>query len=320
MKEQSQISVVIVNYNTRELLLECIASVIENGEGTDLEVIVVDNASTDGSLESVRERLPQVTAIGNPSNVGFGAACNQAIRGTNAPYILLLNSDARLTSEALVALCECMRLNERCGAAGCKLVDLKGRELVSTRNFLTPINQALEYAGISNRVGWRYLRRTHRPKLDENLIDGSVDWIEGSCLLLRRAALEETGLFDETFFMYSEDEDICIRMRKFGWKVCFTAAGTAVHHGGASTQQNKSEMLRCFYSSQRLFLLKHRGRLSALVFKLTNSVILALKWMFFSAVASRGRSEEFRERLAAILRAPTSAIDKTASRRPRRVR
>ena len=300
MADHAEIAVVIISYNTRELLLECLASLIESGKGVEMEIVVVDNASVDGSPEAVAERFPKVIIINNESNLGFGAACNQAIRATTAPLILLLNSDARLNSQALEALLHCMNMNKFCGAAGCRLENAAGREAVNTRNFLSPLNQALEYAGVSKWTDWRYLARTRRPKLDENLIDCSIDWIEGSCLLLRRTALEEAGFFDEAFFMYSEDEDLCMRLRKAGREICFTAAGTALHHGGASTEQNRTGMLRHFYLSQILFLLKHRGKWSALTFKFVTFAVLAMKWMFFLAAARRERSEQMREQMTAL--------------------
>src|SRR5215813_2427264 len=123
-----QVDVVVVSYNTRDLLLECLASVFENTHCCKLRVVVVDNASDDGSLEAVRQTYPDTIAISNATNVGFGAACNQSIKITDAPFILLLNSDARLTRPVLDVLCACLDQNERCGAAGCRVIDDKGVE------------------------------------------------------------------------------------------------------------------------------------------------------------------------------------------------
>jgi len=270
-----QVAVVVVSYNTRDLLLECLASVVESTRGKSAQLVVVDNSSEDGSYQAVREAYPHATAICNSTNLGFGAACNQGFKATDASFILVLNSDARLTAQAFHALCYCLEQNERCGAAGCKLIDAAGAEVINTRNFLTPLNQAFELTGIE--VGLGSLQRTRRPNPGRNLADCSVDWIDGACLMLRRAALDEAGFFDERFFMYSEDEDLCFRLRKRGWLVCFCGAGTAVHHGAASSRLNKIDMLRHFYLSQILFLLKHRGPCSAFLFAATMKIVLVLK-------------------------------------------
>ena len=293
-----QVSVVVVSYNTRELLLECVASVLESTQGRTIELVIVDNASEDGSYEAVCEAYPGATAIHNATNLGFGAACNQGINATTAKFVLLLNSDALLTAQAFQTLCDCLEQDQRCGAAGCRLIDARGAEVINTRHFLTPLNQALELAGV--KIGSGRLRRTCRPKLDRNLVDCSVDWIDGACLMLRRAALTEAGLFDERFFMYSEDEDLCFRLRKRGWLVCFCGAGTAVHRGAASSRLHKIEMLRHFYLSQMLFLTKHRSRRSTVLYAVLMKTVLTLKRWF---LRDTGRREAAAERLTALRKA-----------------
>ena len=291
----AQVAIVVVSYNTSDLLLECLASVVESTQGRSAQLVVVDNASEDGSYEAVREAYPHATAIRNSTNLGFGAACNQGFKATDAPFILLLNSDARLTAQAFHALCDYLEQNERCAAAGCKLIDATGAEIINTRNFLTPLNQALELIGIE--VGLGSLQRTRRPNLDRNLADCSVDWIDGACLMLRRAALDEAGFFDERFFMYSEDEDLCFRLRKRGWLVCFCGAGTAVHHGAASSRINRIDMLRHFYLSQILFLLKHHGPCSAFLFAAAMRIVFVLKRLL---LRDGSRREAAREHLRAL--------------------
>jgi GT2 family glycosyltransferase len=296
MSSLARINVVVVSYNTRELLLECLASIIESAGGMIIELIVVDNASEDGSIEAVSERHPDIRVIANATNVGFGAACNQAIRATSLPYVLLINSDARLTPEAFRALYDCLQSNPRCGAAGCGLIDAEGRELINTRRFLTAFNQAFELVGIRSS-------RTRRPRLDENLRDCSIDWIDGACLFLRREALDEVGLFDERFFMYSEDEDLCRRLRLAGWSVCFSAAGTVIHHGGASSARERVDMLCQFYLSQMLFLSKHRGSASAFAFMNSMWLALALKYAVRWLRRERRVQDELAERLKSLIRA-----------------
>jgi GT2 family glycosyltransferase len=280
--------------------MQCLASVFESIGSQVVETVVVDNASTDGSLEAVRRAFPGVLTVSNPSNRGFGAACNQAMRMTTHPLILLLNSDARLTRAGLQALCNCMEQNSRCGAAGCRQVDLEGKEIVNTWNFLTPFNQVFEHLGIASGLSRRFGRRSYRPKLNGGLIDCSVDWIDGSCLMLQRAALQEVGFFDEQFFMYSEDEDLCFRLRKGGWHVCYSGAGVTFHHGGASSTQFRMEMLVHFYRSQMSLLLKHRGRAAVHLYRVLMKMVLFLKSQLPRGNSKTTRGTEALERLSAL--------------------
>jgi N-acetylglucosaminyl-diphospho-decaprenol L-rhamnosyltransferase len=302
MHPRPKVTVVVVSHNTRGLLTTCIGSIIQSTQGEDIEIVVVDNASRDGSYEAVCRDHPQAIAIRNEVNIGFAAACNQGIGATSAPFILLLNSDAQLTSHAFRALRDCMRF-DRCAAAGCKLVNAKGAEMVSVRNFLTPFNQALELTGLTTRLRSRRLRRTCQPTLSEEGLDCSVDWVEGSCLILRRAVLDELGLFDERFFMYSEDEDLCMRLKQRGWSICYSAVGSAVHHGGASTAQSRIEMLRHFYSSQVLFLSKHSGFTSVLLFVASMSFVLTVRRFLLPVLSRDGDARDAGERLFALRRA-----------------
>src|SRR5712664_1984435 len=297
MKPAPQVAVVVVSYNTRDLLISCLSSVIESTSPAEVEIVVVDNASNDESLEAVRQTYPQIITIANRANLGFGVACNQAIRASTAPFILLLNSDATITPQSFRALYETMTGNAQCGAAGCRIVNSAGSETTNTRNFLTPFNQAFEQSGITSRISWKYLRRSHRPTPDQNEQDCSVDWIDGACLMIRRAAVDEVGLFDEEFFMYSEDEDLCFRLRKHGWTICYSAKGSARHHGAASTSQNRFDMLRHFYSSQMLFLSKHRSHASGFLYAVAMKTVLILK---ASLLRDRNRRETAREQLRAL--------------------
>ena len=275
-----QVAVVVVSYNTRQLLLECLASISESTKGESVQTVVVDNASEDDSYQAVRDAYPKTLVIRNSTNRGFAAACNQAITNTNSRFILLLNSDARITTQAFRAMYDCLDRDKRCAAAGCRLIDAFGSEAINTRNFLTPFNQAVELAGI--KIGSKSLRRTHRLDIDGRQKDCAVDWIDGACLMLRRAAVDEVGQFDEQFFMYSEDEDLCLRLRQRGWRVCFCASGTAIHHGAGSSRLNETENLRRFFLSQMLFLSKHRGARSAHMFAAAMKIVLNLKKVFQS--------------------------------------
>jgi GT2 family glycosyltransferase len=264
-----------------------------------VEAIVVDNASADGSPELVRASYPEVRLISNSNNLGFARACNQGISSTTAPFVLLLNSDAQLLPSTLDALLSCLARDPRRAAAGCSLIDSSGRDRPSTWNFLTPLNQALEFVGLNGRAFAR-LSRSYRPRLDPDGVDWSGDWIEASCLMLRRAALEQVGLLDERFFMYSEDEDLCWRLKRCGWLICYSNRAQAVHRGGASAELDASQSMRHFYKSQYLLLLKQRGMLSARIYLAANEAALLLKWAWHAVFGNRERLPDIRLRYKAI--------------------
>jgi GT2 family glycosyltransferase len=298
MSPAAESAIVVVSYNTRALLLQCLASVSRAAAGAEL--VVVDNASTDGSAEAVRAGFAGARLIANPTNVGFSAACNQAIAATSAPFVLLLNSDARLNRDAFEALLACMRDEPRSGAAGCRLVSAEGLPVTSTRRFLTPLNHAAEILGLTD--GPRWLRRTQEPRLDEHLRDCGIDWIDGSCLLLRRGALEEVGGLDEGYFLYGEDEDLCFRLRARGWRVCYTGAGTAVHEQGRSSA-DRTERFARLYAGHLRFLTRHRGQPSAAAFVVALRIALALKRLGVGALADTERRQELSIRRAALAEA-----------------
>jgi GT2 family glycosyltransferase len=216
--------------------------------------------------------------------------------------LLLLNSDAQLSGSSLEALVSCISSNDKCAAAGCLLVDTNGCPRPNTWRFLTPLNQALESIGLQPLIPSR-LARSCQPQPDAGGIDCSVDWIEASCVMLRRDAAEQAGLFDERFFMYSEDEDLCWRLRRSGWLICHTSRGNAIHHGGASALHDPLRNLCRFYRSQYLLLLKHRGPVSARLYLLANETALLLKRIWHWASGNRESLAAIKLRSTAISQA-----------------
>jgi N-acetylglucosaminyl-diphospho-decaprenol L-rhamnosyltransferase len=295
-----QLAVLVVSYNTKDLLLACVQSIFESIQGIDIEVVVVDNASRDGSLAALRSAFPGVTTLSNSENRGFAAACNQAVVITTSPFLLMLNSDARLTPGAFKALWECMHKLPRCAAAGCRMVNANGKGVTNTRNFLNAFNQVLDPLGRTLRFNSRRFWRTYRPILRGGPFDCSVDWIDASCLMLRRTALDQVGLFDEQFFMYSEDEDLCFRFRAGGWCVCFSAEGCALHHGGKSAERNRFNMLVQYYYSQMRFLLKHRSATSLFAYSVMMKSALKAKRTYHQLSSRAELARKFDEHLSAL--------------------
>ena len=301
-----RVAIVVVSFNTRELLLECLSSATRHAPEAD--IILVDNASVDGSVVAARHEFPAIRIIENHQNLGFAAACNQAIRSVDSDFFLLLNSDAVLTEGAVSGLLQSMTANPRAGAAGCLIVDAAGSPCVTAMKFLTPWNQALELLGIKIPG----LRRKLSPVCMEPG-DYFVDWIEGSCLMLRRLALDEIGLLDEQFFMYSEDEDICWRLRRAGWQLCYTTKATVSHIGGASASADRPANLERFYSSQIQLLRKHRGKSQSRLFVILTGIALRSKLLRSTARSDHKGASEWRSRLIALKAARTSSTVRASS-------
>lgn len=244
-------AVVIVNFNTRELLRSCLASVLREGPA---EVVVADNGSTDGSPELVRHGFPGVLLIPDPRNPGFGAAANRGIAACRAPYVLLLNADTRLEPDALRALTAELDRHPRAAAVGPRLLGADGRPQSSWFPEPTPFNLLALNTFLNRLVRLTPgLARRFRPVWGREVSAGTVPWIKGAALALRREAFEEVRGFDESFFLYAEDVDLCFRFRNAGWEVRFTDTARVVHVEGASTRQVHAESMVRFFDSLARF-------------------------------------------------------------------
>lgn len=228
------LSIIVVNYNTRELLLQCLRSLRTAPQSFSVEIIVVDNASTDGSVRMCRELFPEVNVIENSENVGFGQANNQAIHLSQSEFVLLLNSDTVVFPDTVEKMIGAIRRNDRIGVLGCRIVNPKGGYQPSCLRFPSfgvVVVERLLLHRISSK-----LPRTVIPTSD---VSSSVecDWVDGACMLIRRAALEDGGLFDSGIWLYGEELDLCYRIKKSGWSIVFDPETTVVHFGGASWDQ-----------------------------------------------------------------------------------
>lgn len=285
-------------------------SALASAAELDCKVIVVDNDSSDGSAEAIKSQFPNVLVIRNNRNAGFAVACNQALAIGASTLVLLLNSDAELNPAALRELIRVMETNPRCGAAGCGIIDSRGRTATNTWNFLNPFNQAADLLGLSSVFSMPPFARTRRQAIDAGSIDCTVDWIDGACLMLRRAALQDIGTLDEQFFMYSEDEDLCYRLRQRRWSICYTGRTEIAHRGGASAGRERFTNLCRFYESQFRFIAKHQGVRATSYYRVAMRVALALKRIKWVLLLRQDKIAEIDERIAAL----RSATQSTGSR------
>lgn len=259
------LSVVIVSYNVRELLLDCLASIEASlaGSGRGCEVIVVDNASPDGSADAVRRRFPEVRVLGRAANAGFAAATNDGIRAARGRVIALLNPDTTVVGDALGTLADFLAANPAVGVAGPRLVYPNGATQPSRRRFPTRLTGFLESTIIQDF--WhdnRVLRRYYLADRDDGETQ-EVDWLVGACLVARREAITQAGLFDERFFMYSEEVDWCYRVRAAGWRIAYVPQAVIVHHEGASSRQDLPARRILFDTSKVLLYERLHGRATA---------------------------------------------------------
>ena len=238
-------SVSIVNTNSRELLLACLASLA----GSDAEIVVLDNASEDGSADAVRERFPGVRVIAQGFRAGFGANHNAVIRATSGRYVYVLNEDTTAEDWGFDRIVSYLDTHPRVAAAGPKLVYPDGRRQDSAWRFPTPLISALGLVTVG-RLG---IKQSHgdaaRP----------VDWVTGAALVLRREALEEVGLFDEGFFLYSEEVDLQFRLREAGWEVHYLPEVTVVHHESQFSAGIPERRINEMWRSRHRYWRKHHS-------------------------------------------------------------
>jgi N-acetylglucosaminyl-diphospho-decaprenol L-rhamnosyltransferase len=235
------ISTVIVSFNTRDILRGCLTELFANSQGLDMEVFVVDNRSSDGSAQMVEREFPKVHLIANTENLGFAAANNQAFRLARGRYIVLLNPDAFVKPGALQAAVSFMERTPGCGICGGRLVDLDGHLDPSARRFPTWPAKLSTLTGMSSRYPGSPVFNRHDFGGFAHDRHREVDWVPGTFVVLRQRMLAQIGLFDERFFIYYEETDLCLRARKNGWTVFFVPEAEVVHIGGASSKTRKDK-------------------------------------------------------------------------------
>ncbi len=247
--------IVIVNWNTRALLRACLESIYVTVATQPLQVIVVDNASTDGSAQFVRAHYPAVQVIANAENVGFARANNQALAHAHAEFILLLNSDAQLEPETADGLVRALKQETNAAAVAPRLLNPNRSFQAGPNDALGLISELLLTFGLA-----RFLRGGYFPGYDARAPRGQYAWVGGTCMLLRGATIQQIGRLDADYFMYTEEADWCWRARQAGWEIWYEPALAAIHHGGGSSRHDAGRMRAELYKSKLLFFSKHRPR------------------------------------------------------------
>lgn len=289
----------IISYNTRHMLRPCIqAALLEASK----HVMVVDNASTDGSQEMLRNEFPSVQLICSPQNLGFGAAANLGMTSCQSEYVFLINSDVILNPGSLKTLCTYLQEHRLAAVVGPRLLSPDGRLLPSCYPFPTPLDIFLDVTHIGQVFRYipglrqRYLRTWDHAQ------DRCVPWVSGAAWMIRREAFDQVGGFDPSFFMYYEEVDVCFRLVQAGWQIHYSPAAQAVHVGGAATQRYLEEMTIQFFASLAHFYRLHYSRFRFLMLTLLIETIALGRLLRDRLRGQLATDPQKRERFAAYVR------------------
>jgi len=281
-----ELSIIIVNYNVKYFLEQCIFSVKNACKTIETEIFVVDNNSVDGSVKMLRDKFPEVTIIENKENFGFSKANNQAINLAKGKYILLLNPDTVVEEDTFSKILNFMNSNPEAGGLGVKMIDGKGKFLPeSKRGLPTPAVAFYKIFGLSklfpkSKIFGQY----HLSYLDKNKVH-EVDILSGAFFLIRKETIKKTGLLDETYFMYGEDIDLSYRILKAGYKNYYFPLTRIIHYKGESTKKSSINYVIVFYNAMIIFARKHFSQKNAKLF--TFMINFAIYIRAFMAIAQR---------------------------------
>ncbi|MEO0184223.1 MAG: glycosyltransferase [candidate division WOR-3 bacterium] len=255
---EPEISIVIVNYNVKHFVEQCLMAIERARHNLALEIIVVDNASVDGSQAMIKRKFPHVLLLENHKNLGFAKANNQALKIARGKYVLILNPDTLIQEDTLIILKEFLDKNQDVSAVGCKLINPDGSfQIASRRSIPTPWVAFTKIIGLSrifpkSRIFARYNLTYISPD-----IESEVEVLSGSLMMLRKQVLTKVGYFDEDYFLYGEDIDLCYKIKKAGGKIYYTPRTKAIHYKGESTKRGEFSYITNFYSSMLIFIDKH---------------------------------------------------------------
>lgn len=266
-QDQIDISIVIVSFNTREVLRESLESIAREQGTLSTEIFVVDNNSRDESVEMVEREFPHVTVIRSAVNLGFGAANNVALERARGRYLVLLNSDAFLCPESLRLSVEKMDADKSVGLAGGRLVGRDQSWQPSARMFPSILSDLKVMTGLAGKFPKSKFFGSFDRTWADPMEAAEVDWVPGAYSIIRREALEQVGFFDPAFFLYSEEVDLCLRIQRAGWKIMYWPEIVVIHIGGESSRQIKTlemssagaQLIRWRMRSTLLYYRKHHG-------------------------------------------------------------
>jgi len=283
------LDICIVSWRSRDLLRACLRSVAAQPEVA--EIVVVDNASADGTVEMVRAEFPAVRLIANESNLGFAAGNNQAIRETHSPFVLLLNPDTEVHRDALRAMLDVFAEEERIGAVAAQLILPDGTIQRSCRSFPEPIPIVADALGLARLFPNSKTLGAYRMRSWDHSSRREADQPMASALALRRAALDEIGLFDEEFPLYFNDVDLCFRLKQAGWRIIFEPkAGVTHHYGESSTWQVRpSGILESHWGLIRFYRKHYAGRVCPCEYGLVVAGAWITMWPRAAIARLRGR-------------------------------
>jgi len=293
-----QLSIIIVNYNVKHFLEQCLYSVRAATRGMEAETIVIDNSSTDNSLVFLQPIFPEVRFIANKENTGFGKACNQGLSLSNGRYILFLNPDTIVPGDCFTKCISFFESHPDAGAVGVKMIDGSGKFLKeSKRAFPSPLTSLYKLFGLSQLFPRsKTFSRYHLGHLDENE-NNEVDVLAGAFMMIRKDVLDKVGSFDEIFFMYGEDVDLSYRIQKAGFKNYYVADTRIIHFKGESTRKGTMNYVRMFYNAMSIFVRKHYGGSRAGIFNFLIHVAIwcrsaltafsyFIRWLVFPLIAA----------------------------------
>jgi GT2 family glycosyltransferase len=298
--QSPDVTVIIVNWNLKEHLEECLQSLRSYGVSLAIETIVVDNASTDGSAEMVETRFSEVLLIENSDNVGFSRANNQAMEVASGRYIFLLNNDTLLFEGSLQILIDYMDDNPGVGLCGPRVVNEDGSMQIRSKG---------RYPSIATALGHFFLpsSRQHRGQQPLGFYEHqdinkarSMDWVSGCALLVRREAIEAVGMLDADVFMYCEDVDWCYRMNRAGWQVSYVPSSVVLHYGGKSMKKQKGKAVGAHKDGLIAFYGKYHSAGTTAVFRTilwTGYAVQAAGWLAGGLAGREGGIDKIRRLL-----------------------
>lgn len=278
-----ELSVILVSFNDWIHLEKCLQSLLAVAPEKNLEVVVVDNNSSDGSPGLVKDRFPEVKLIRNEKNLGFARACNLGIQASAGEFVLFLNNDTIVNVQVLSVLLEKIRENPLIGAVGPAL-------LSGQKTYQVSFGKKVDFFSEFIQKGFFNLYNAKKLRSDSKARD--VGWLSAACLLARRKALEEAGCFDENYFLYFEDIDLCYKIKQSGWILRFLPQAHIIHFGGTSTSAVKISSRYYYRKSQIYFYRKHNSRLSQSLLR----IYLWLNFNFSPTLVHGRKREDFQRK------------------------